>query len=134
MLASQESPKATPIMARMARKESQKAKEKPKEKEKETLLKSMPMPPVMPVAADKKVTPNKHKELGRQQKARKQQPLRPMIPVTNNGHGLMTTVGGHPNGMMDGMPVMYTILAWQYPSLRPCIVLSLRWIRGITST
>ena len=69
----------------------------------------MPTPPVMPVAMGKKAMPIKHKELGRQHEPKKKQPPRPMIPVTNNDHGRMTTAGGHPNGMKAGTPAMFII-------------------------
>ena len=94
-------------MARMARKESQKEKEKTKEKENQIPLEIVPMLPVMLVARAKQIN---HKQTKKQQTPRKPQPFPHMIPPTNNGHGLMTMAGGHPNGMKDGMQVMLTIL------------------------
>ena len=99
-------PKATPIMARMARKESQKEKEKTKEKENQIPLAIVPMLPVMPVARANQI---KHRQTKKQQRPRKQQPFLHTIPPTNSGHGLMTMAGGHPNGMKDGMSVILTI-------------------------
>ena len=93
-------------MAKMAGKESQKEKEKTKEKENQIPLEIVPMLPVMLVARAKQ---NNHKQTKKQHKPRKQQPFPHMIPLTNNGHGLMTMAGGHPNGMKDGMSVILTI-------------------------
>ena len=110
MLASQESPKATPIMAKMAKeKVNQKAKEKPKEKEKQAPKKSMPTPPVMPVATGKEAMLIKHRHLGNMHVPRRQQPPRHTVPVLSNGHGRMTMAGGHPNGMRTGTPAMSII-------------------------